>query len=81
MVAHNAGGIPEVLDFGNSGVLVDNHSATGYADKLAQLIKQPEMARQLAANGQNHVKKSSVNMRMYKSTKRFTEPSRRRSNA
>jgi glycosyltransferase involved in cell wall biosynthesis len=36
---------------------VDNHSATGYADKLAQLIKQPEMARQLAANGQNHVKK------------------------
>jgi len=57
VVAHNAGGIPEVLDHGNSGVLVDNHSAMGYADKLAQLIKQPEMARQLAANGQSHVKK------------------------
>jgi len=57
VVAHNAGGIPEVLDHGNSGLLVDNHSATGYADKLAQLIKQPEMATQLAANGQNHVKK------------------------
>ncbi len=57
VVAHNAGGIPEVLDHGNSGVLVDNHSAKGYADKLAQLIKKPEMARQLAANGQNHVKR------------------------
>ena len=57
VVAHNAGGIPEVLDHGNSGVLVENHSATGYADKLAQLIKQPKMATQLAANGQNHVKR------------------------
>jgi glycosyltransferase involved in cell wall biosynthesis len=57
VVAHNAGGIPEVLDHGKSGVLVDNHSATGYADKLAQLIKQPEMARQLAANGHSHVKR------------------------
>jgi glycosyltransferase involved in cell wall biosynthesis len=57
VVAHNAGGIPEVLDHGNSGLLVDNHSAAGYAEKLAQLIKQPEMASQLAANGQNHVKK------------------------
>lgn len=57
VVAHNAGGIPEVLDNGNSGVLVDNHSATGYAGKVAQLIKKPEKARLLAANGQNHVKK------------------------
>jgi len=56
VVAHNAGGIPEVLDHGKSGVLVDNHSATGYADKLAQLIKQPEIAKQFAANGQHHVK-------------------------
>jgi glycosyltransferase involved in cell wall biosynthesis len=57
VVAHNAGGIPEVLDHGNSGVLVDSHSATGYADKLAELIMQPELARQFAANGQRHVKK------------------------
>jgi glycosyltransferase involved in cell wall biosynthesis len=56
VVAHNTGGIPEVLDYGNSGVLVDIHSATGYADKLAQLLKKPEMAKQLVANGQNHVK-------------------------
>ena len=57
VVAHNAGGIPEVLDHGNSGVLVENHSAAGYAEKLAQLIKQPQMAGELAANGQKHVKK------------------------
>ncbi len=57
VVAHNAGGIPEVLDHGNSGVLVDNHSATGYADKLARLIQHPKKAKQLAANGQDHVKR------------------------
>lgn len=57
VVAHSAGGIPEVLDYGNCGALVDNHSATGYAGKLTQLINQPEMAIQLAANGQSHVKK------------------------
>jgi glycosyltransferase involved in cell wall biosynthesis len=57
VVAHNAGGIPEVLDHGNSGLLVDNHSAAGYAEKLALLINQPEIASQLAANGQNHIKK------------------------
>jgi glycosyltransferase involved in cell wall biosynthesis len=57
IVAHKVGGIPEVLDHGNSGVLVDNHSATGYAEKLALLINQREMASQLAANGQKHVKR------------------------
>lgn len=55
VIAHNAGGIPEVLDNGSSGVLVDNHSATGYADELAKFIKQPELAKQLAANGRNHI--------------------------
>ncbi|MGO1502862.1 MAG: glycosyltransferase family 4 protein [Marinobacter sp.] len=57
VVAHNAGGIPEVLDYGNCGALVDDHNATGYAGKLAQLIKHPEMATQLAIRGQSHVKK------------------------
>lgn len=57
VVAHNAGGIPEVLDNGNCGILVDNHSAAGYADKLAQLISHPEVATDLATNGQNHIKK------------------------
>jgi len=81
VVAHNAGGIPEVLDFGNSGVLVDNHSATGYADKLAQLIKQPEMARQLAANGQNHVKKEfskRENVRKYEALYRAISQKKQR---
>lgn len=57
VVAHNAGGIPEVLDHGNCGILVDNHSAAGYADQLARLIGHPEVATNLAANGQSHIKK------------------------
>lgn len=68
VVAHNAGGIPEVLERGNSGLLVDNHSAAGYADKLAQLLNQPEMARQLATNGHDHVKREfskGDNVRQY----------------
>jgi glycosyltransferase involved in cell wall biosynthesis len=57
VVAHNAGGIPEVLDYGNSGVLVDIHSPSGYADKLAKLLKQKKIARQLVTNGHSHVKR------------------------
>ncbi|HEA52663.1 hypothetical protein LCGC14_0832080 [marine sediment metagenome] len=58
VVAHNAGGIPEALDFGNCGLLVDNHDSKGYTDKLTQLISQPEMAKRLATNGHNHVIKA-----------------------
>ncbi|MEX0604305.1 MAG: glycosyltransferase family 4 protein [Marinobacter sp.] len=56
VVAHHAGGIPEVLNYGNCGLLVENHSATGYAEGLAKLIKQPKIAGKLKANGQKHVK-------------------------
>ena len=81
VVAHNAGGIPEVLDHGNSGVLVDNHSAAGYADKLAQLIKQPEKAKQFAANGKNHVKKEfskRENVRKYEALYRAISQKKQR---
>lgn len=57
VVAHNTGGIPEVLNHGTGGVLVDNHSARGYAKSLAKLIRQPDTAWRLAANGQSHIKK------------------------
>lgn len=57
VIAHNAGGIPEVLDHGNCGILVDNHSAAGYANQIARLINHQEVAKDFAAKGQNHIKK------------------------
>lgn len=57
VVAHNAGGIPEVLNYGNNGILVNNHSASGYADELAKLINQPSLAKQFTVSGQDYVKK------------------------
>ena len=41
IIAHNTGGIPNVLDFGRAGVLVDDHRAEGYAKALATWTTAP----------------------------------------
>ncbi len=38
VIAHSAGGITEVLDNGNCGRLVTDHSPAGYADELVKLF-------------------------------------------
>jgi glycosyltransferase involved in cell wall biosynthesis len=40
VVAHNVGGIPEVLDFGQSGILVDDHTEQGYASAVKSLLEE-----------------------------------------
>lgn len=56
VVAHRAGGIPEVLDHGRCGVLVDDHSARGYADRVAWLLGNPGLMQQLQASGRAHLR-------------------------
>lgn len=55
VVAHNVGGIPEILDYGRCGLLVDDHSARGYADKAAWLLSNPELMQQLKAPARAHL--------------------------
>jgi len=42
IITHAVGGIPQLLDHGTCGFLVDEHSAAGYTDKILQLHNAPE---------------------------------------
>jgi L-malate glycosyltransferase len=56
IVAHNVGGIPEILDEGRCGLLVDDHSANGYADEASVLINNPELIEKMTTAGFNHLR-------------------------
>ncbi|WP_041598609.1 glycosyltransferase family 4 protein [Hahella chejuensis] len=58
IVAHDVGGIPEVLDHGKAGVLVANHSEQGYANALAELVSEPEQLSSIAEHGYSHLIKN-----------------------
>lgn len=70
IVAHDTGGIPEVLDDGRCGWLVGDHSAQGYAGSVREVLSAPEeTARKLAA-GLNRVRSEfSLN----KNTSKYVE--------
>lgn len=55
VIAHNVGGIPEALNHGHAGVLVNDHNAEGYAGKAAKLLQAPEIAFALTENGFRHL--------------------------
>lgn len=38
IVAHNVGGIPEALNFGRSGILVEKHTESGYATAINSIV-------------------------------------------
>ncbi|MDH5611272.1 MAG: glycosyltransferase [Gammaproteobacteria bacterium] len=42
IIAHATGGIPDLLNHGKCGFLVNEHTAQGYAKKILQLYEQPE---------------------------------------
>lgn len=47
LVATNVGGIPEIIEDGENGYLVDNLDVDGFAQKLKMLIKNAELRVQL----------------------------------
>ncbi|MEP1251190.1 glycosyltransferase [Marinobacter sp.] len=56
VVAHNTGGIPEVLDNGHCGWLVDRHEAEGYADIILEILTPSLQNRsEKAEAGLNHL--------------------------
>lgn len=55
-IGHNAGGIPEVLDGGHCGLLVDHHTPEGYADAVLKLMGMPPYeVDQLTERGSKHL--------------------------
>lgn len=50
VVASEAGGIPSMIENGNTGLLFKNHSSEELADAIASIWENPEMARELSAH-------------------------------
>lgn len=57
VVAHNVGGIPEVLNRGAAGVLVDDHSPEGFAGAVISLYSEKQR-KTLETAGRHHLKKT-----------------------
>lgn len=55
IVASNSGGIPETVVDGNTGYIIAKGDANALADRLAELISNPERARRLGAAGRRRV--------------------------
>lgn len=51
VVGTNAGGVPEIIEHGQSGLLFDPGSATSLAERLQFLAENPEERRRIAAAG------------------------------
>lgn len=56
VIAHNVGGVPEALGFGRCGVLVEEHSAAGYAMAVDNAVNNPGHLRKLSDEGLKHVR-------------------------
>jgi glycosyltransferase involved in cell wall biosynthesis len=56
VVSTNAGGVPEILDFGKSGKLVEPKSVSSLANGLRDLILNPKMRNNLAHAGYKKAK-------------------------
>ena len=52
VVASRAGGIPEEVVEGETGLLVEQHNVTGLAAALTRLVADPEMRQRMGAAGQ-----------------------------
>jgi glycosyltransferase involved in cell wall biosynthesis len=52
VIATGAGGVPEIMEDGVSGILIAPGSPDELADALLRILSDPESAAQMAANGQ-----------------------------
>lgn len=55
VVTSNAGGIPDFFINGNMGFMLDTLDPEAYADKLLELVSQPEKIRQCGEYNRNYV--------------------------
>ncbi|MDG9667848.1 glycosyltransferase family 4 protein [Hahella sp. CR1] len=58
VIAHNVGGIPEALNSGAAGLLVDDHSALGYATAVDKVIGNPAERERMQMNGLSYLREN-----------------------
>ena len=51
VIATNGGGVPEIIEDGESGLLVPANDESALADALLSLLNEPERARSIGSNG------------------------------
>jgi glycosyltransferase involved in cell wall biosynthesis len=56
IIAHKVGGIPTLLDQGNCGILVSDHSISGYAQEIYRLAQDPEKRKNITQNALHRVR-------------------------
>ena len=57
IIAHAVGGIPQLLNQGSCGLLVNNHTAAAYAENILRLYDSPDLRAELAASALRRVSK------------------------
>jgi glycosyltransferase involved in cell wall biosynthesis len=57
VVSVNIGGIPFLLEEGNNGLMVNLDDDAAMAEKISNIIEQPETGQRLAANGKEFAKR------------------------
>jgi glycosyltransferase involved in cell wall biosynthesis len=62
VVASNIGGIPEIIENGNNGLLFEAGNATQLKDKLEQLIENPAERKRLGQGAYQSVRKYDINI-------------------
>jgi len=55
IIAHDVGGIPNLLDQGNCGKLVKEHNSSGYAKALYEVLNSPAKKQVITKNALNRV--------------------------
>ncbi|MDC0661939.1 glycosyltransferase family 4 protein [Marinobacter sp. SS21] len=56
IIAHNTGGIPELLDGGRCGWLVDKHTVQGYVEAVRSALSNDEELRMKTSAGLGHIR-------------------------
>jgi glycosyltransferase involved in cell wall biosynthesis len=79
VVVANCGGLPEVVEQGITGFLVEPDNAFELADRLKWLMKNPERARSMGLRGREKVLREFTQERMVSEFERIFDCTGRKS--
>lgn len=75
VVASEAGGLPEVLNFGEAGFLVRKNDRNRLVETIMEMNSNPEMTELKVQNSLHHVEKFSIDQLKMNLAKLFQQPS------
>jgi len=64
VVASNVGGIPIQIKDGRNGFLVEPHDTEKFAEKIIEILQEPELAKEMGENGKEMVKEQFLITRL-----------------